>query len=184
MRLTATGIETTSAHHELDLIVYATGFDAITGGYDRIDVRGVDGQSLRDKWRDSPSTYVGMMSHGFPNLAMVAGPQSASGSTNFPRAIETTVNWITDLLRHAGEGGMSRFEATAEAEQVWVSEVERAHERMLFKRSKGWFTGYNSNVEGHHAGTVRYQAYFGGSPRYSAVIAKAAQERYPSIEFQ
>ncbi len=184
VRLTATGIETTSAHYELDLIVYATGFDAITGGYDRIDVRGVDGQSLRDKWRDSPSTYVGMMSHGFPNLAMVAGPQSASGSTNFPRAIETTVNWITDLLRHAREGGMSRFEATAEAEQVWVSEVERAHERMLFKRSKGWFTGYNSNVEGHHAGTVRYQAYFGGSPRYSAVIAKAAQERYPSIEFQ
>ena len=183
VRLTATGIETTGGHHDLDLIVYATGFDAITGGYDRINVRGVDGQSLRDKWRDSPSTYVGVMSHGFPNLLMVAGPQSASGSTNFPRAIETTVNWITDLLQHARDCGCSRLEATAEAERAWADEVERAHERMLFRRSQGWFTGYNSNVEGHHAGTVRYQAYFGGAPRYTAVIDRAAAESYPSIEF-
>jgi cation diffusion facilitator CzcD-associated flavoprotein CzcO len=181
-RFTATGIQTTAAHHELDLIVFATGFDAITGGYDRIDIRGVDGQRLRDKWRDSPSTYLGVFTHGFPNMLMVAGPQSVSGSTNFPRAIETGVDWLTGLLEHAFEHGYTRLEADAAAEKEWVEEVMRAHERMLFRRSKGWFTGYNSNVAGHNEGTVRYQAYFGGAPRYVAVIEQAQAAGYPSID--
>jgi cation diffusion facilitator CzcD-associated flavoprotein CzcO len=183
-RITRTGIQTTAGHHELDLIVYATGFDAITGGYDRIDIRGVDGVALRDKWRDSPSTYLGVLTHGFPNLLMVAGPQSVSGSTNFPRAIETGVDWLTSLLQHALDNGCTRIEARAEAEQEWVAEVQRAHERLLFRRSKGWFTGYNSNVEGHQEGKVRYQAYFGGVPRYTDVINRAAAEGYPAIDLR
>jgi cation diffusion facilitator CzcD-associated flavoprotein CzcO len=183
-RFTATGIQTTADHHELDLIVYATGFDAITGGYDRIEIRGVDGRLLRDKWRDGPSTYLGVLSHGFPNLLMVAGPQSVSGSTNFPRAIETGVDWVTGLLQHALGGGCTRIEARADAEQEWVGEVERAHERMLFRRSKGWFTGYNSNVEGHQEGKVRYQAYFGGAPRYARTIDQAAADGYPAIDLR
>ena len=181
-RFTATGIQTTAGHHDLDLIVYATGFDAITGGYDRIDIRGVDGQRLRDKWRESPSTYLGLLSHGFPNLLMVAGPQSASGSTNFPRAIETGVNWVTGLVQHALDSGCTRIEARPDAEEAWVAEVQRAHERMLFRRSKGWFTGYNSNVEGHQEGKVRYQAYFGGAPRYSTAIDRAVAEGYASMD--
>ena len=83
-RITATGIQTTAGHHDLDLIVYATGFDAITGGYDRIDIRGVDGQTLRDKWRHGPSTYLGLLTHGFPNLLMVAGPQRRRGRRTSP----------------------------------------------------------------------------------------------------
>jgi len=181
-RFTANGIQTTTDHHDLDLIVYATGFDAITGGYDRIDIRGVDGQTLRDKWSDSPSTYLGVLSHGFPNLLMVAGPQSVSGSTNFPRAIETGVDWVTGLLQHALDHDYSRLEAQPEAEQEWVDKVVRAHERMLFRRSKGWFTGYNSNVAGHQEGNVRYQAYFGGAPSYSKVIDQATAEGYPCID--
>ena len=85
-------------HYELDLIVYATGFDAITGGFDRIEITGVDGKKLTDKWRDEPATYLGTMASGFPNLLMIAGPQSGSASTNFPRAIETHVDWITGLI--------------------------------------------------------------------------------------
>ena len=73
-------------HHELDLLVYATGFDAITGAFDQLDVRGAGGLTLAEKWKNGPSTYFGMLTHGFPNLLMVAGPQSVSGSTNFPRA--------------------------------------------------------------------------------------------------
>ncbi|MEZ5235174.1 MAG: NAD(P)/FAD-dependent oxidoreductase [Acidimicrobiales bacterium] len=182
VRITETGIETTAGHHDLDIIVYATGFDAITGGYDRIDIRGVGGQSLRDKWKESPSTFLGVLSHGFPNLLMVAGPQSVSGSTNFPRAIEGGVDWVTGLLQHAWDTGCTRIEAKPDAERHWVEEVQRAHERMLFRRSKGWFTGYNSNVAGHEEGKVRYQAYFGGAPRYAKAVEEETAAGYPSLQ--
>ncbi len=181
-RFTSTGIQTSGTHYDLDLIVYATGFDAITGAYDRVEILGVDGTSLAERWRDGPSTYLGVLSHGFPNLFMVAGPQSVSGSTNFPRAIETGVDWVTELVTHALENGYSRVEAELEAEQEWVNEVIRAHERMLFRRSKGWFTGYNSNVAGHQEGSVRYQAYFGGAPRYRAKVDAIAADDYEGIQ--
>ncbi len=180
--ITPNGIKTTASEHELDLIVYATGFDAITGGYDRIEIRGVDGQTLADKWRDGPSTYLGVLSQGFPNMLMVAGPQSVSGSTNFPRAIETGVDWVTGLLKHALDNGHTRIEAKPDEEQGWVAEVVRAHERMLFRRSKGWFTGYNANVEGHQEGKIRYQAYFGGAPRYTDRIDEVAGNGYGAID--
>ena len=183
-RLTTTGIQTTASHHDLDVIVYATGFDAITGGYDRVEITGVGGQTLRDKWRDSPSTYFGVLASGFPNMFMVAGPQSVSGSSNFPRAIETGVDWLTALLQEAMDRGCTRVEAQPEAEEEWVAEVMKAHERMLFRRSKGWFTGYNSNVEGHHEGQIRYQAYFGGAPQYAAQINEAAADGYRGIDLQ
>lgn len=181
-RFTPNGVQTTAGHHDLDLIVYATGFDAITGGYDRIEISGVGGGTLADKWRDSPSTYFGVLSHGFPNMFMVAGPQSVAGSTNFPRAIETGVDWVTGLLQHAIDNGCTRVDARPEAEQEWVEQVVQAHERMLFRRSKGWFTGYNSNVEGHHEGKIRYQAYFGGAPRYTAMVGEAAAGGYSGVD--
>jgi hypothetical protein len=113
---------------------------------------------------------------------MVAGPQSVSGSTNFPRAIETGVDWVTDLIEHAAQRGHRRVEAESDAEQEWVDEVVRAHERLLFRRSKGWFTGYNSNVAGHQEGQVRYQAYFGGAPRYRDKVDEIAADGYRGID--
>ncbi len=181
-RMTPTGIDTSVHHYDLDLIVYATGFDAITGAFDQLDVQGQHGERLADKWRHGPSTYLGILTHGFPNLLMVAGPQSVSGSTNFPRAIEGTVNWVTDLLGRAFERGVTRLEAQAAAEEAWVETVVQAHEKLLARRSQGWFTGYNSNVAGHEAGTVRYQAYFGGGPRYAGILAEAAREGYPALD--
>ncbi len=181
-RFTETGIQTSAEHHELDLIVYATGFDAITGAFDHLDIEGVDGERLKDQWRDGASTYLGVFAHGFPNLLMVAGPQSVSGSTNFPRAIEGAVNWITDFLEQVRDEGVTRFEVRQGAVDAWREEVVRAHEALLLRRSKGWFTGYNSNVNGHEAGTIRYQAYFGGAPTYAATIAEVAAGGYPEIE--
>ncbi|MEQ8346474.1 MAG: NAD(P)/FAD-dependent oxidoreductase [Sneathiellaceae bacterium] len=180
-RVTARGIQTEAAHYDLDLIVYATGFDTITGAFDRIEVCGTGGATLRDKWRDGPSTYLGLLTHGFPNLVMVAGPQSVSGSTNYPRAIENGVDWATALLRHAIAGGQTRLEVEPEAEREWQEEVRRAQDRLLLRHSKGWFTGYNSNVEGHQEGRYRYQAYFGGSPRYAQLLDRAAAEGYRRI---
>ena len=108
-------------------------------------------------------------------------PQSVSGSTNYPRAIETGVNFLTDLIADARARGTTRIEARQDAEDEWVAEVQRAHERLLLRRSKGWFTGYNSNVAGHDSGQVRYQAYFGPAPRYAGFLRKAREQGYPQL---
>jgi cation diffusion facilitator CzcD-associated flavoprotein CzcO len=183
-RFTPSGIQTSARHYALDLIVYATGFDAITGAYDHMDVRGVDGRALRENWQDGPSTYLGLVTHGFPNLLMVAGPQSVSGSTNFPRAIEAGVEWVTGLLVHARRLGHTRIEADADAQREWGRVVRRSYEKLLLRGSKGWFTGYNGNVAGHEGGQIRYQAYFGGGPRYRSIIDEEAADGYPHIDLR
>ncbi|MFK7915276.1 MAG: cyclohexanone monooxygenase, partial [Pseudomonadales bacterium] len=179
--LTEEGLQTSAAHYDLDVLIFATGFNAITGGFEKIDISGVDGQRLADKWRDGPSTYLGLTTQGFPNLMMVAGPQSISGSTNFPRAIEGGVEWASALVEHARAQGYTRFDVKPDAEAAWGKEVAQAFEKLLARNSKGWFTGYNSNVAGHEAGTVRYQAYFGGGPKYGSLISDEATAGYPGL---
>jgi cation diffusion facilitator CzcD-associated flavoprotein CzcO len=181
VRVTETGLRTTERDYDFDIIVYATGFDAITGAFDHIDIRGVDGETLRDKWKDGPSTFLGMLIHGFPNLLMPAGPQSGSASTNYPRGIETGVNWCTDLLEHMWEHGYIRAEATREAEESWTAHVTQMYATMLMRKAKSWFTGYNSNVPGHEHGRIRYFVYNGGSPKYVARITEVAQKGYEGI---
>ena len=181
-RVTPKGIETCEAHYDLDLIIYATGFDAITGAYDRLDIRGVDGVELKEKWRDGPLTYFGVLSHNFPNLLMIAGPQSASGASNFPRAIEVNVDAVTDILQHAIRHGSTRLEAQEEAEQQWVHEVQRSYENLLLRNARGWFTGYNSNVKGHETVRNRYPAYQGGGARFAKLLREAMSDNYRGID--
>ncbi|UGY04855.1 flavin-containing monooxygenase [Bradyrhizobium quebecense] len=107
VRITETGLRTSARDYEFDIIVYATGFDAITGAYDLIDITGIGGEKLADKWKQAPSTFLGMLVHGFPNLLMPTGPQSASASTNFPRGIENGVNWCTNLLQYMWDRGLT-----------------------------------------------------------------------------
>ena len=180
-RVTEKGLRTTEKEYEFDIIVYATGFDAITGAFDHIDIRGTRGQALRDKWKDSCSSFLGMMIHGFPNLLMPAGPQSGSASTNYPRGIETGVNWCTDFLKHAWKRGDTRFEPTAEAEARWTAHVVSMYSMMLMRKAKGWFTGYNSNVPGHEEGKVRYFVYNGGAPKYVERITSVAEKGYEGV---
>ena len=181
-RITENGIRTSERDYDFDVIVYATGFDAITGAYDHVDIRGVGGETLRDKWRDNPSTYLGMLIHGFPNLLMPAGPQSGSASTNYPRGIENGVNWCTDFLEYVWQHGYSRIDATAAAEERWTAHVKRMYSTMLMRKAKSWFTGYNSNVEGHEAGKVRYFVYNGGTPKYMATVNEVRDKGYEGIE--
>jgi cation diffusion facilitator CzcD-associated flavoprotein CzcO len=183
-RITPAGIRTSEREYELDVIVYATGFDAITGAYDRIDIRGVGGVALRDKWRDGPVTYFGMHVAGFPNMFMPTGPQSASASTNFPRGIELAVDWVTDLLQHMFEHGYTRAEATPDAEAEWAAHVRELYGMMLMRKAQGWFTGYNSNVDGHEQGTIRYLVYNGGTPKYRKLITEAADAGYAGMELR
>ncbi|OKO70152.1 cyclohexanone monooxygenase [Bradyrhizobium sp. NAS80.1] len=183
VRATEEGLRTTERDYEFDIIVYATGFDAITGAYDLIDIRGIGGESLAEKWKHAPSTFLGMLVHGFPNLLMPTGPQSASASTNFPRGIENGVAWCTDLLRYIWDRGYTRAEATLEAQERWTGHVIKMYEIMLMRKAKGWFTGYNSNVAGHEEGTVRYFVYNGGTPKFVGIIRDVADQGYREIEF-
>jgi cation diffusion facilitator CzcD-associated flavoprotein CzcO len=180
-RVTDKGIRTTARDYEFDIIVYATGFDAITGAYDQMDITGIGGEKLYDKWKDAPSTFLGMLTNGFPNLLMPTGPQSASATTNFPRGIENGVNWCTDLLQHMWDRGLTRADPTREAEERWTAHVTKMYEIMLMRKAKGWFTGYNSNVPGHEEGRPRYFVYNGGTPKYVGIINDVAAKGYEGI---
>jgi cation diffusion facilitator CzcD-associated flavoprotein CzcO len=174
--ITEAGVRTTGAQYDVDVIVYATGFDAILGPFDRMDIVGVGGQRLRDKWKDGPVSYLGIQTAGFPNLLMLAGPQSGSGFTNFGRGIEEGVNWTTGLLRHAIEAGKTRIDTTDEAEQAWVQHVRDMYDRVLIGKVSSWFTGYNSNIDGRDR--FRPVAYNGGHPRYRKRLAEVADKDY------
>ena len=182
-RITEKGIRTTEAEFEFDIIVYATGFDAITGSFDHIDIQGRDGLTLREKWFDNPTTFLGMMVSGFPNLLMPSGPQSGSASTNYPRGIENGVNWCSDLLEYMWARDLQYVEATAEAETRWTDHVIKMYSVMLMRKAQSWFTGYNSNVDGHEAGKIRYMVYNGGTPKYVATINDVATKGYEGIRF-
>ena len=183
LEVTPTGLRTSERDFAFDIIVYATGFDAITGAYDRMEIRGVGGQALAEKWRDGPSTFLGMFTNGFPNMLMPAGPQSGSASTNYPRGIEIGVNWCSRFLDHVHARGHNRFEATAEAEAQWTEHVAQMYQVMLMRKAKSWFTGYNSNVQGHEHGRIRYFVYNGGTPKYVARINQVAADGYDGIDF-
>ena len=181
--ITETGLRTTERDYQFDVIVYATGFDAITGAFDRIDIQGRGGAKLRDKWNDGPSTFLGMLVHGFPNFLMPSGPQSGSASTNYPRGIETGVNWCTNLLQYMWAHNYVRAEPTPEAQERWTDHVKQMYSAMLMRKAKSWFTGYNSNVPGHEHGKIRYLVYNGGAPKYVNKINEVAEENYQGIVF-
>ena len=183
-RITPAGIRTTEACYAFDVIIYATGFDAITGSYDRIDIRGVRGQALRDKWAQGPVTFLGLQVSGFPNMIMPTGPQSGGPSNNFPRAIEIGVDWATNLIQFMRKQQYTRVEATPAAEQGWTAYVSRLYRFMLMRKTQSWFTGYNSNIDGHEKGTVRHLVYFGGTPKYRDTLQAVADADYTGMSFQ
>ena len=175
-RITPAGIRTSDAEYAFDLIVYATGFDAISGAFDRIDFRGVGGRTLKEKWADGPLTYLGLQVAGFPNLFTLVGPHSAATFCNMPRCIEQNVDWVTALLLHMRARGYSRAEASAEAEAAWTAHVHEAAARMLFTQIDSWMTGINSNLPGRRGRTV--MVYAGGAPKYRERCDQVAANDY------
>lgn len=160
----ATGISTGRRHYDLDVIVYATGFDAMTGALTRIDVRGRDGAALRDVWADQgPVSYLGLQVAGFPNLFLVQGPGSPSAATNFIAAMEQHVEWISDCLAHLRVNGHRSIEATATAQQDWVEHAASlvAGTVLVHPRCNSWYNG--ANVPGKKR---MYMGYTGGIPEY------------------
>ena len=161
-RITPRGIETRDREYQFDIIIYATGFDAITGAFDRIDIRGVDGTRLKDVWKDGPQTYLGVFVEGFPNLLMAMGPHAGLG--NYTRAAEYSVEWVTGVIRFASERGLTRVEATAAAVAEWTDHVLALGQGQLMNEIGSWMTGVNRNVEGKQK--PRIMRYSGGHPAY------------------
>lgn len=175
------GIQTSEQHHDFDIIIYATGFDAITGAFDRIDIQGKGHVSLKQKWEEGPVTYLGIQVADFPNLFTLAGPQGASVSTNFPPAIETAVEWASDFIEFLNDSGYSRVEADSEAEEEWLEHVKSFYEGSMIANTKSWFTGYNSNVEGHDI--LRHMIYLGGAPAYRQKLNEVKAAGYTGFKF-
>jgi cation diffusion facilitator CzcD-associated flavoprotein CzcO len=176
-RITAEGIKTSAKEYEFDIIVYATGFDAITGSFDKIDFRGVDGVLLKDKWKSGPETYLGLMVHQFPNMLMLMGPHTALG--NIPRSIEYSVDWATGLIRFALAKGLTRVEATEAGVAAWTDHVKALGVGLLSNEVDSWMTGINRNVDGK---TRRIVArYSGSAPAYRARCDEVAASGYDEL---
>ncbi len=175
--ITPTGIKTSDAEFEFDMIIYATGFDAITGSFDRIDIRGVEGERLKDRWKYGPETYLGVMVDHFPNMMMLIGPHMALG--NIPRSIEHNVDWVTDLVRHLRDHKITRVEATEGEVQTWTDHVKSLGEGLLLNEVNSWMTGVNTNVEGKQVRIVN--RYSGSAPDYRAKCDAVASSGYKDL---
>jgi cation diffusion facilitator CzcD-associated flavoprotein CzcO len=177
VRITPKGLKTSEREFEFDIIVYATGFDAITGSFDRIDIRGQGGQKLRDRWTGGPATFIGVMVNGFPNMFMVMGPHTALG--NIPRSIEYNVEWIRDLLGYMEECGLSFADARPEAVDEWTGFVKKKGEGLLSNEVDSWMTGVNLNVEGKQVRTIA--RYSGTAPEYREWCDRVAAGGYREL---
>jgi len=176
-RITPDGIKTSAAEYQFDIIIYATGFDAITGSFDKIDFRGTGGVRLKDKWKSGPQTYLGMMVDGFPSMMMLMGPHTALG--NIPRSIEYSVDWITGLLRFARESNLTRLEATPAGVASWTDHVKALGVGLLSNEVNSWMTGINSNVEGKQTRIVA--RYSGSAPAYREKCDEVAAKQYQEL---
>ena len=173
-RITPSGIRTSDAEYPLDIIVFATGFDAMTGPMLRMNITGRDGISLAEAWEAGPLTYLGLQIAGFPNLFTVTGPGSPSVLCNMPVAIEQHADWIADCIAHMRAHGLERIEATPEAVTKWVEQVNTAASATLLPlATSSWYLG--ANVPGKPR---VFMPYAGGMVRYRNICADVAANNY------
>jgi cation diffusion facilitator CzcD-associated flavoprotein CzcO len=176
-RITPTGLEMADRSFEFDMIVYATGFDAITGAFDRIDLRGKGGEKLKEKWRRALETFLGMQVENFPNMFMLVGPHSALG--NIPRSSEYAVEWVTGAIRHMLENGYTYAEPTREAVDDWTDFVIETGKGLLSNEVDSWMTGINQNVEGKQTRIIA--RYSGSAPVFREKANAIAQGGYKEL---
>jgi cyclohexanone monooxygenase len=177
--ITEKGIRTTEADYEVDAIAFATGFDAMTGALNEIAITGRNGQRLKDKWVAGPSTYLGLMVHGFPNMFVVTGPGSPSVKANVVLAIEQHVEWISDCIAHIDRKGITTIEPQAEAEEHWVRHVNEVADSTLFPKADSWYIG--ANIPGKPRVFMPYVA---GIPAYIKICDEVAAEGYRGFDLR
>ncbi|MEO8538553.1 MAG: NAD(P)/FAD-dependent oxidoreductase [bacterium] len=171
--ITPTGIKTEDGQYDLDVIVFATGFDAMTGAYNRIDIRGKGGEALKDHWTEGPKTYLGLSVTGFPNLFMITGPGSPSVLSNMPVSIEQHVEFISKFMEDARERGIDVVEADPQAETDWVAHVNQIADMTLFMLADSWYLG--ANIPGKPR---VFMPYAGGVGAYRAKCDEVRSNNY------
>jgi cyclohexanone monooxygenase len=175
----AEGVHAGGEHYAVDMIVLATGFDAMTGALLAMDIRGRDGVTLAECWSDGPTTYLGLQVSGFPNLFTITGPGSPSVLSNMVVSIEQHVNWITDCLTYLREHELGVIEATPEAEQMWVAHVNEVGNMTLFPRANSWYMGANI------PGKARvFMPYIGGVDMYRDFCEQVAANDYDGFRLE
>ncbi|WP_325167581.1 flavin-containing monooxygenase [Lysinibacillus fusiformis] len=179
LEITETGIQTASNHFELDIIIFATGYDSMTGPLFKIDIRGRNGVTLKDKWENGASvqTYLGLATASFPNLFMITGPESPSVLVNMPIAIEQHVEWIAQCIDYLREHDIDVMETNAEAEQAWSKHCREIANETLYVKGDSWYTGANI------AGKPRsFLIYLGGFDYYTKRCQEVAQNNYEGFQ--
>ncbi|MEC9151496.1 MAG: NAD(P)/FAD-dependent oxidoreductase [Pseudomonadota bacterium] len=178
-RITETGLDVNGRSFEFDSIVFATGFDAMTGTLFNVDIRGRGDQALKDKWFAGPRTYLGLMSEAFPNMFMITGPGSPSVKGNMLNSLEQHVDFVIDSIVHMREQGFAMMEPTREAEDEWVDHVQEAANRTLFPRANSWYMG--ANIPGKPR---LFMPYIGGVGRYRRISEKIVENDYDGFSFK
>ncbi|MFF4713485.1 flavin-containing monooxygenase [Streptomyces eurythermus] len=171
--ITPRGIRTSDEEHVLDVIVFATGFDALTGSQLAVDIVGKGGATLRDRWAEGPRSYLGLVSAGFPNLFTLLGPLSPSVLTNIAVSLEQQVEWVTDCIAHLRRDGVTEIDALPGAEADWGAHVAEVAARTLYPAVDSWYTG--ANVPGKPR---VFLAYAGGLDRYREKCDTVARNGY------
>jgi cation diffusion facilitator CzcD-associated flavoprotein CzcO len=176
--ITSVGINTTDEQFEFDAIVFATGFDAMTGSILKIDIRGKNGTKLADQWKDGPTTYLGLAIANFPNLYTVTGPQSPSVLSNMMVSIEQHVDWLTDLFVTMRDKGRSVIEATQQAQDEWILHSSEVGNMSLYPLANSWYMG--ANVPGKPR---VFLPYLGGVGPYREICDNVAAQDYKGFVF-
>jgi len=171
--ITAKGLRTPDGEYEFDSLVFATGFDAMTGALREIDVHGAGGEKLADKWEGGPRTYLGLMVAGFPNMFVITGPGSPGVKTQMILSIEQHTDWIADCLEKMRAGGFARIEPTEESETKWVEHVNQVADSTLYPLANSWYVG--ANIPGKPR---VFMPYVGGLHVYARKCNEVARKGY------
>ena len=171
------GIKTSVEQYDLDFIVFATGFDGVTGAYNKVNIIGEDGSKLSDEWKEGPETYLGMQTPGFPNLFTVCGPHNGSTFCNIPRCLEQNVEWISECVNYINNNGFSKIEAELEAAKEWTEYCYEVAAPSLFAKTASWFSG--ANIPGKKR---TFLSWAGGSPKYREKCNEVASTGYKGFK--
>jgi cyclohexanone monooxygenase len=179
VRVTETGIETTNGHRDFDAMIFATGYDALTGALLRIDVRGRGGRRLQDKWKDGPRAYLGIATHEFPNLFMITGPLSPGPLSNMAVSVEQHVDWIADCIKYMRGNAIVAIEPRLADENEWVDHVQEVVSKTLYLKANSWYLG--ANVPGKPRVFIPY---LGGAGVYREKCDDVAAHDYRGFALQ